>query len=125
MASPAARLMMMKEFPTPPFWLAMATITGRSDSTTRRCALHLVFAQIVRVEALEPLVQPIRVRLVGGDVERLGVVDDRLFHEDGCPRAQREGDGVARTGVDGERVAVEEQIDQRVERVLLQVADDD
>ena len=32
MASAAARLMAVVVFPTPPFWLAMATITGEDCS---------------------------------------------------------------------------------------------
>ena len=86
---------------------------------------HLVFPEIVRIEALQPLVQPLGVGLVGGRIDRLGVVDHRFLDEDRRPRAQRQRDRVARPRVDRHRVAVHREVDQRVERVLLQVADDD
>jgi hypothetical protein len=56
-------------FPTPPFWFAMATIIeGCTDCNTlsrhrTRGTLHLVFAEVVRIDTLEPLVQPIGVGL--------------------------------------------------------------
>src|ERR1044072_3368266 len=69
-ASAAARLMAVGVFPTPPFWFAMATIIeGCTDCNTpshhrtpldrdisptiRRAPLHLVLAEVVRIEALE------------------------------------------------------------------------
>ena len=60
-----------------------------------------------------------------GEIDRLGVVDDRVLDEDRRPRPQRQRNGIARPRVDGHRVAVERQVDERVEGVLLQVADDD
>src|SRR5215831_4508400 len=75
-ARAAARLMAVVVFPTPPFWFAIATIIrGRRDSSSK---LHLVLAQIVGIEALQPLVQAIGVGFFGDRIERLRVVDDRL-----------------------------------------------
>ena len=69
----------------------------------RASVLHLVLAEVVGVEALEPLVQALAVDLVVRDVDRLGVVDDVLLDQDWRPGAQRQGDGVAGPGVDGDR----------------------
>ena len=69
--------------------------------------------------------QPIGIGLLGREIDRLGVVDDRVFDEDRRPRPQRQRDRVARPRVDRHRVAVQREIDERVERVLLQIADDD
>src|SRR5438309_7060756 len=79
-ASAAARLMAVVVLPTPPFWFAMATIMRGTRQDSSR--LHLVLPQIVGVEALEPLVQPVRVGLVRGEIHRLRVVDHRLLDED-------------------------------------------
>ena len=65
---------------------------------------HLVFAELVRVEALQPLLQPLGIGRRAG-LDGLGVVDDRLLDEDGRPGAQRQRNGVARSGVDGHRLA--------------------
>src|SRR5580765_7546292 len=84
-ARPAARLIAVVVLPTPPFWFAIATIMcGISDAcgysrdgpgggqsktsyTQRReaCALlHLVLAEVVRVETLQPFLQAIHIRLL-------------------------------------------------------------
>src|ERR1035437_4867570 len=122
-ASAAARLMAVVVLPTPPFWLAMATII-RGEARGDCSRLHLVLAEIVGIEALQPLLQPIGVRRLRHEIDRLGVVDDRLLHENRRPRPQRQRNRVARPRVDGHRLAVQPQVDERVERVLLQVADD-
>src|SRR5437762_1401335 len=132
--------------PTPPFWFAMATIIGGRDglyqsgramwraidvgevpdpAAARR--LHLVLAEIVRVEALQPLVETIGVGLLAREVDGLRVVDHRLLDVDRRARPQRQRDRVARARVDRHHVAVavQRQVDERVEGVLLQVADDD
>ena len=87
--------------------------------------LHLVAAHRLGVEALEPLLQPLGVLFVGHEVDGLGVVDDAILDEDRRLRPQRQRDGVARPGVDRDRLPVHEQVDERVERVLSQVGDDD
>src|SRR3954468_20428667 len=107
-ASAAARLMAVVVLPTPPFWLAMATIMkwrgvpGNRGHHNREqqpgCSpgtLHLVFAEVVGVQALQPLVQPVGVRLLGREIDRLRVIDDRVFHEDRRPGPERERDRVA------------------------------
>src|SRR4051794_28287605 len=166
-ASAAARLIAVVVFPTPPFWLAMATIiywaaeacrivtdaralrrdrnVGELNSSaagalaggivtlTIECSpigytkLHLVFAEVVRVEALEPLVQPIRVALsdLARRIEGFGVVDHRLLDEDRRPRPQRQRDRVARPGIDRQRLVIHAKMNQRVEGILLEVADHD
>src|SRR5262245_35475034 len=106
MASAAARLMAVVVFPTPPFWLAMATITSAAILRSSDCALHLVFAQFVRIQAFEPLVQPVRIGLVLRHVERLGAVDDRVFDEDRRSSPQRQRNRVAWTRVDGMRLVI-------------------
>src|SRR5262245_30200776 len=70
-ARAAARLMAVVVFPTPPFWLAIATITGTGGIVRRDCAeLHLVFPEILWIEALQPLVQTVDV-LLAVEVRRL------------------------------------------------------
>ena len=44
--------------------------------------LHLVFAEVVGVEALEPLLETVAVGPLRVEVYRLGVVDHVLFHQD-------------------------------------------
>src|ERR1700681_1789154 len=90
-ASAAARLMAVVVLPTPPFWFAIATIikdpkggndgdcnriwsrgrqppcserSGQLNNTARSRPLHLV-AQVVGIQALQPLVEPIGVVLFG------------------------------------------------------------
>src|SRR5437899_8859799 len=89
-ASAAARLMAVVVLPTPPFWFAIATIMNgpgleaqkprgivaqvRGGVRPRPCGagraaprgrLHLVLAEVLGIQALEPLVEPIGVGLVG------------------------------------------------------------
>src|SRR5205814_8930444 len=85
--------------------------------------LHLVFSEVVRVEALKPLVEPIGVGLFGGKVDRLRIVDDGVFDKDGGTGAEGERNRVTGPGVNRHRVATKRQVDERVERVLLKVAD--
>src|SRR6476620_9110855 len=100
-ASAAARLMAVVVLPTPPFWLAIATIMeARGNPGAILADLHLVLAEVVGVEALQPLVQPVGVALLAGEIDRLGVVDDRVLDEDRRPRPQRQRDRVARPRVD-------------------------
>src|SRR5262245_26639341 len=90
-ASAAAKLMAVVVFPTPPFWLAIATIIRRRENSSAessrlqrrigpRAALrsHLVF-EVVRIEALEPLVQAIGVGFFGRRIDRLRVVEHRVL----------------------------------------------
>ena len=79
---------------------------------------HLVL-EIVRVETLQPLVQLVRVVLLRGEIDGLGVVEDRILDEDRRAGPERQGDGVARPGVNRHGVAVEGEVDERVKRVLL------
>src|SRR4051812_41557493 len=111
--SAAARLMAVGVFPTPPFWLAVATIieggvAGRGSVASaglqpqqRTARLHLVLAHVVGIERLQPLLQPLGLPLLGHEIRRLGVVDDLLLDEDRRARAERQRDCVARPGVDG------------------------
>ena len=80
---------------------------------------------IVRVEALEPLLQPVAVGGLGGEVDCLRVVDDGLVHQDRRPCAQRQGDGVARPRIDDHALALHREMDDGEEGVLLEVGDDD
>src|SRR5262245_11001084 len=90
--SAAARLMAVVVFPTPPFWFAMATIIGRcgivyqwgiegpdlkvsglvGDGEPGKRpdrTLHLVLPHLVRVEALEPLLEPLGVPFFRGEID--------------------------------------------------------
>ena len=49
----------------------------------------------------------------------------RVFGEDRRAHTQRQRDGVARSGIDRHELASHHQMDDGVERVLLQVADHD
>src|SRR4030095_16139112 len=117
-ASAAARLMAVVVLPTPPFWLAIATIIwgnetsgGRYSSRERAATdLHLVLAEVVGIETLEPLLQPIGIGLLGGKVDRLRVVDHRVLDENRAADAQRQRDCIARSGIHGDRLAVEQQV---------------
>src|SRR5581483_3569843 len=82
-ASAAARLIAVVVLPTPPFWFAIATImNGRWEPAAILAELHLVLAEVLGVERLEPLMEPVGVRLLRRKIDRLGVVDDRLLDED-------------------------------------------
>ena len=81
--------------------------------------------EFLRVEVFEPLLQALGVVLVGCQVDGLGVVDDRVFHEDRRLGPEREGDRIARPGVHSDRIAVQSEVDHRVKGILLQIADDD
>src|SRR5437667_5822542 len=144
-ARAAARLMAVVVLPTPPFWFAMATIivmktregivAGNSriaelaTLASWRVAmtkpptrpLHFVFPQVVRVEALEPLVQPIGVGFLRGEIDGLGVIDDRLLDENRRPRPECQRDGVAWAGVDGQGGPVQRKVDEAVNRGGLQM----
>src|SRR4051812_46212028 len=108
-ASAAARLMAVVVLPTPPFWLAMATIMkwrgtpgdrGHHNRKGRRVRVpgatraerfrtagpppralgrsHLVLAEVVRIQALQPLVEAVGVSLLRGEVDGLRVIDHRV-----------------------------------------------
>src|SRR5438128_9436593 len=112
MARAAERLIAVVVFPTPPFWFAMAmTITGgpsrRGDDSgwgTRGRSgrtLHLVFAQLVVGETLQPLLEAAHVhRLPAGGIDAPGALEDRVLDEDRRLGPEREGDGVRGAGVD-------------------------
>ena len=89
----------------------------------QRIESHFVLAQIVGIEALEPLLQLVGVGLLAREIHRLGVVDDRLLDEDRGLGPQRERDRVRRPRVNRQGVAVAGDVDQCVEGVLLQIAD--
>src|SRR6476659_10773404 len=114
-ASAAARLMAVVVLPTPPFWLAMATIiegvTGLYHCPSLPRPLHLVFSEVVGVQTLQPLVEPLGIAFFGHRIEGLRVIDHRFFDENRRPRAQRQRDGVARAGIDGDGPAVQVEID--------------
>src|SRR6476620_4751703 len=129
-ARAAARLMAVVVLPTPPFWFAIATIMRVAGHLTPAIPfvdrisdrLHLVFAQIVRVEAFEPLLEPLRARPLGCGLDGGGAFEDVLLDEDGGAGPQRKGDRIARTRVDGDRLAADGEVNQREEGVLLQIA---
>src|ERR1051326_6693790 len=98
-ANAAARLIAVVVLPTPPFWLAIAMTmlwsrpeapekpagsSSDSRSVIGPCQaglLHLV-AQIVRIEAFQPLLKPLLVRLLGRDIHGLGLVEHAWIHKD-------------------------------------------
>ena len=95
----------------------------RAARGMRRVARYILYLpELVRVEALEPLLQPVAVGTLGREVHGLGVVDDRLLHQDRRPRAQRQRNRVARPGIDDDALAAHGEMDDRVEGVVLQVA---
>jgi hypothetical protein len=76
--------------------------------------------------ALAPaLLQAIGVLLVVGEVHGLSPPGWGARVRMGGAGAERQGDGVAGPRVDGDGAGRRLQVDERVERVLLQVADDD
>src|SRR5450759_3552994 len=63
------------EYPAP---IAPSTPTRHPAPSTH--GLHLVLPHIIRVEALDPLLEALGVPLFRDEIGRLGVVDDRLLH---------------------------------------------
>src|SRR4051794_6837814 len=86
---------------------------------------HLVLGKFGWIQAFEPLLDLVVIQPFRAEVDSLRIVDDRLLHQDWCARAQRQRDGVARTGVDSNPLALDGEMDERKKRVVLQVADDD
>ena len=118
--------------PTPPFWFAMATIIRIGGHLTPAIPFVDRIRQTTsctcrdRPRRGSPATSGaagcwsarVRTRWSG----RCSITC--FLDEDGRPGAQRERDGIARARVDGDRLATDGQVDQRVEGVLLQVADD-
>ena len=107
-------------------------VDGREMATHERGVAALrdavatsCIAEVVRIEALEPPLEPLGVLFVGREVSGLGLVDDPVLDEDRRLGAERQRDRVARPRVDRDRLAVDRQVDQRVEGVVLQIGDDD
>src|SRR3970040_47417 len=110
--SAAARLMAVVVLPTPPFWFAMATIMYGEKAPSQECGhcrkvgrecqraragdkqvtrSHLVFAHVVRIEALEPLLEALGIPLFRGEVDGLRVVDHGVLDQNrgaGGPRSR-------------------------------------
>src|SRR3954463_14488712 len=86
---------------------------------------HFVLRKFSWIQAFEPLVDLVVIQPLRAEVDSLRIVDDRLLHEDWRPRPQRQRDRVARTGIDGNPLALDGEMDEGEERVVLQVADDD
>src|SRR6185436_3211845 len=120
-ARAAARLMAVVVLPTPPFWFAIATIMRVAGHLTPAIPfvdrisdrLHLVFAQVVRVEALQPLLKPLRARPLGRGLDGGSALENVFLDEDGGTGPQRKGDRIARTRVDGDRLAADGEVNQR------------
>src|ERR1051325_8186712 len=113
-ATAAARLIAVVVLPTPPFWLATVMIIGPSG------ILHLVLAHLVRVEILEPLFH-LLVLIFAFGADGLGLIEDALSDEDRRLGAQGEGDGVARPGVDFERLSAHQHADLGEERGVAEI----
>src|SRR4051812_49156319 len=147
-ASAAARLMAVVVLPTPPFWFAIETIIGDGIVSTaaapakeilgisgfrrvlRPCwppnrgfPLHLVFAHVVGIEALQPFLEPLGLAFGRRRLDLLGLLDDVLFREDRRLGAQRERDRVTRPRVDGHGIPPDAQVDDREVGAVLHVRD--
>ena len=88
-------------------------------------ASHLVPSQILVVQAFEPLAQLFIVDLirhVGGELRGF---QHRVVDEDWTIEAQRQGQRIAGTRIDADQLAIALEPDEGVERVLLQLVDDD
>src|SRR5690349_419534 len=92
---------------------------GYTLRPTRMRLLHLVLSKLIGIQVLQPFLQPLGIGLVAARIERLGVVDSRLLDENRRAGAKRECDGVARPGVDRDRLTVYFEIDEREECVVL------
>src|ERR1041384_3002368 len=62
-----------------------------ADNRGCTAGLHLVFAQLLRIESSEPLLKTVTVGALGVEVDGLRAVDDVLLHQDrrSCPKRQR------------------------------------
>src|SRR5579862_6856741 len=89
----------------------------------RTAKLHRVLAELFRADLLEPLLELLLVRRLGGQVHGLGLVEHSLQDEDRGIRAQRERDGIAGTRIDDQLVASLFEMKGGEEGVLLQVGD--
>src|SRR6185369_2358012 len=87
--------------------------------------LHLVLAQLLRVEALEPLLKTVAVGALRVEVDGLRAVDDVLLHQDRRSRPKRQRNGIARPRINRDALAAHSEVDDGVERVVLEVAHDD
>src|SRR6187551_1552206 len=96
--------------------------TGAAAAAARS---HPVLAQLVRARLFQPLAQAFRILLRSLRSEVAALLEDHLLDEDLRPRAQRQGDRVARAAVDGEARIAPGQVDPGEERVLAEVVDHD
>src|SRR5258708_3773530 len=67
--------------------------------------LHRVLAKLFRADLLEPFLELLLVRRLGGQVHGLRLVEHPLQDEDRRIRAQREGDGIAGPRIDDQILA--------------------
>src|SRR3954468_24720424 len=106
-------------FVNPPttFWGPTGMAAGRHS--------HLVLGKFSWIQAFEPLLDLVVIQPFRAEVDSLRVVDDRLLHQDRGAGAKGQRDRVARSGVDGNPLTLDGEMDQSEERVVLQVADDD
>src|ERR1039458_7298103 len=86
--------------------------------------LHLVAAQILVVEVLQPTAEFLLVFLVGNRGGQLGGFQHGVVDENRAVQAQGQRQGVARAGIHADEFAVPLQPDQGVEGFLFQLVDD-
>src|SRR4029079_839889 len=83
--------------------------------------LHLVAAELLGVDSLEPPPQPLGLVVPGSVLA--GGIEDRLLDEDRRVRTQREHHGVAGTRIDLEDLPVPLDGEDREVRAVTQIAD--
>src|ERR1017187_4547921 len=94
--------------------------SGRADLYS--LVSHLVAAEVLIVEALQPAAQFFGIDLVGNRRCLLRRLEDGLFHVDRAVQPKRQRQGIARTGIHADQLTVAIQPDHGVERVVLQFA---
>src|SRR4051812_30143166 len=80
---------------------------------------HLVLRKFSWIEAFEPLLDLVVIQPFRPEVDSLRIVDDRLLNQDRRTGPESQRNRVARTGVDGNPLALDGEMDERKERVVL------
>src|SRR5678815_1662818 len=86
---------------------------------------HLIFAKFLRIKAFEPLLKPLIIRGLRGEVGGSGAFDDGLFYKDRRPGPECQGNGIARTGINSYSLAAHGEVDHSEVSVVLEVANHD
>src|ERR1039457_3081423 len=86
-------------------------------------ALHLIAAQVLVIETLEPFAEFVAVDVVGEIAGLPRVLQDFVSYKDGAIHAQGERQRVGGTGIDADDVAVPFHPDDGVESIIAQFGD--